>query len=149
MVFSLRSTQTIMAVCFISVIVRVSFAVKRHHDRGKSYKGQHLIGAGLQVQSFSPLSSRQKAWQYPHRHRAREEDESSTSCSEDKQVLTFSRKLGGGSQSHLLVTPFLQQGHTSSNKVTSPNSETPSATHIQTITGLFPCCCFVLPQHQT
>jgi hypothetical protein len=35
-------------------------AVNRHHDQGKSYKGQHLIGAGLQVQKFSPLSSRQK-----------------------------------------------------------------------------------------
>jgi len=35
--------------------------VKRHHDHGKSYKGQHyLIGAGLQVQRFSPLSSRQE-----------------------------------------------------------------------------------------
>jgi hypothetical protein len=32
--------------------------VNRHHDHGKSHKGQHLIGAGLQVQSFSPLSSR-------------------------------------------------------------------------------------------
>jgi hypothetical protein len=35
-------------------------AVNRHHDQGNSYKGQHLIGAGLQVQRFSPLSSRQK-----------------------------------------------------------------------------------------
>jgi hypothetical protein len=33
--------------------------VNRHHDQGKSYKG-HLIGAGLQVQRFSPLSSRQE-----------------------------------------------------------------------------------------
>ena len=24
-------------------------AVNRHHDQGKSYKKQHLIGAGLQV----------------------------------------------------------------------------------------------------
>jgi hypothetical protein len=32
--------------------------VHRHHDQGNSYKGQHLIGAGLQVQRFSPLSSR-------------------------------------------------------------------------------------------
>jgi hypothetical protein len=30
-----------------------------HHDQGKSYKRQ-LIGAGLQVQRFSPLSSRQE-----------------------------------------------------------------------------------------
>jgi hypothetical protein len=33
-------------------------AVNRHQDQGKSYKKQHLIGAGLQVQRFSPLSSR-------------------------------------------------------------------------------------------
>jgi len=32
--------------------------VSRHHDQGNSYKGQHLSGAGLQVQRFSPLSSR-------------------------------------------------------------------------------------------
>ena len=36
----------------------VSIAVKKHHDQGNSYKGQHLIGATLQVQRFSPLSSR-------------------------------------------------------------------------------------------
>jgi hypothetical protein len=34
--------------------------VNRHHDQGKSNKGQHLIGAGLQVQRFNPLSSRQE-----------------------------------------------------------------------------------------
>jgi hypothetical protein len=32
--------------------------VNRHHDQDKSYKRQHLIGAGLQVQRFSPVSSR-------------------------------------------------------------------------------------------
>jgi hypothetical protein len=35
--------------------------VNRHHDQGNSYKGQHLIGAGLQVLRFSPLSS---WWEY-------------------------------------------------------------------------------------
>jgi hypothetical protein len=30
--------------------------VNRHHDPGKSYKKQHLAGAGLQVQRFSTLS---------------------------------------------------------------------------------------------
>jgi hypothetical protein len=29
-----------------------------NHDN--SYKGQHFIGAGLQVQTFSPLSSRRE-----------------------------------------------------------------------------------------
>jgi hypothetical protein len=46
-------------------------AMKRHHDQGKSYKGLHLIGAGLQVQRFSPLSSWWEAWQHPGRHGAR------------------------------------------------------------------------------
>jgi hypothetical protein len=27
---------------------RVFLAVKRHHDQGNSYKGQHFIGAGFQ-----------------------------------------------------------------------------------------------------
>lgn len=31
-----------------------------HHDQDNFYKGQHLIGAGLQVQRFSRLSSRQE-----------------------------------------------------------------------------------------
>jgi hypothetical protein len=32
--------------------------MNRHYDQGKSCKEQHLIGAGLQVQRFSPVSSR-------------------------------------------------------------------------------------------
>jgi hypothetical protein len=39
-------------------------AVKRHHNQGNSYKGQHLIGASLQVLRFNPLSSWLEAWQY-------------------------------------------------------------------------------------
>jgi hypothetical protein len=42
--------------------------------------GQHLIGAGQQLQRFSPLSLR--AWQHPGRHGAGRA-ESSTSSSED------------------------------------------------------------------
>ena len=42
------------------VLVRVFTAVNRHHDQDKSYKGQHLTGAGLQVLRFCPLSSGQK-----------------------------------------------------------------------------------------
>jgi hypothetical protein len=37
----------------ISVFVRVGIAVKRHHDRGNSYKGNHLTGAGLQCRGWS------------------------------------------------------------------------------------------------
>lgn len=29
-------------------------AVSRHRDQCKSYKGQHLVGPGLQVQRFQP-----------------------------------------------------------------------------------------------
>ena len=34
--------------------------MNRYHDQGKSYKGKHLFGVGLQVQRFSPLLSRQE-----------------------------------------------------------------------------------------
>jgi hypothetical protein len=40
----------------VGVLVRVSTAVKRHNDKGNSYKGQHLFGAGLLVLRFSPLA---------------------------------------------------------------------------------------------
>ena len=50
------------------VLVRVSIAVKRYHDQVNFYKGQHLIGAGLPLQKFSPLSSWQEAWQHLCRH---------------------------------------------------------------------------------
>ena len=46
--------------------------VPRYHKEGNSYKGQHLIGAGLQVQRFSPLLSKRKIWQCPGRHGAGE-----------------------------------------------------------------------------
>ena len=51
-----------------SVLVRVSTAVKKHLDQGKSYKEQHLIGAGLQVLRFIPLSLWWEASQHPGRH---------------------------------------------------------------------------------
>lgn len=37
--------------------LRVSNAVTRHHEHGKSYKEKYLIGACLQFQKFSLLSS--------------------------------------------------------------------------------------------
>lgn len=39
----------------IGVLVKVSITVKRHHNHSNSYKGQHLIGAGLKFQRCSPL----------------------------------------------------------------------------------------------
>jgi len=41
--------------------------------QGNSYKGKHLIGTGLQVQRFSPLSSWLEALQHPGRPGAGEE----------------------------------------------------------------------------
>jgi hypothetical protein len=92
------------------VLVRISIAVKRHHDQGNSYKGQHLIGAGLQVQRFSPLSSRWEAWQHPGRHDAGEGAES-TSCSERNQKTNFHA-------ARRRVSKPTPQRHTSSNKAT-------------------------------
>jgi hypothetical protein len=63
----------------LSVLVRVSVAVKRHRDHSNSYKGKHLIGTGLQVQRFSSLSSWREAWWHAGRHGAGEVAESSTS----------------------------------------------------------------------
>ena len=38
---------------FISACLRQCFiAVKRHHDHDNSYKGKHLIGAGLQFRGL-------------------------------------------------------------------------------------------------
>ena len=44
----LRQKPNILSILTLAVLVRVSVAVKRHHDHGNSHKGKHLIGAGLQ-----------------------------------------------------------------------------------------------------
>jgi hypothetical protein len=36
----------------LSKCLRVSFAVKKHHDHNNFYKGKHLIQAGLQFRSL-------------------------------------------------------------------------------------------------
>ena len=36
----------------LGVYLRVSIALKRHHDHGNSYKGSHFIGAGLQFRGL-------------------------------------------------------------------------------------------------
>jgi hypothetical protein len=42
-------------IIILVVLVRVSVVVKRHHDHSNLYKGNHLIGDGIQFQRFSPL----------------------------------------------------------------------------------------------
>ena len=71
-------------------------AVKRSRDQGNSYKGQHLIEDGPEVQS---ISSKQEAWTHLGRHDVGEGAESSISSFKGSQEQTALRKLGGGSQS--------------------------------------------------
>lgn len=70
----------------------VSIAVSRHHDHSNSYKGQRLIGAGLHVQWFSPLSSEGKHGSIQV-GMAAGGTKSSTSCTEGNQRL-FCGQLG-------------------------------------------------------
>ena len=93
--------------------------MKRHHDQGNSYKGQHLTGAGLQFQRFSLLLSWWEAWQYEGRHGFGGAKSSvSWSKSSQEEALFWL----GTSKSTPTVTHFFQQGHTYSNKATPPNS---------------------------
>ena len=107
---------------YLTVLVRISIAIKRHHSQGNSYKGQHFIEAGPQVLRFSPLSSWSEARQGPGRHIAGKA-ESSTSSSKGSQEQTVFQEEG------LKVHP-----HTSSNKDTPLNSAIHWAKYIQTTT---------------
>jgi hypothetical protein len=85
--------------------------VNRHHDQGKSYKKQHLIGAGLQVQRFSPLSSR---WEHGSIQAGMAQEELRVLCLHPKAAsgrLT-SRQLGWGSYTHIHSdTPIPTRSH--------------------------------------
>jgi hypothetical protein len=73
--------------------------VNRYHAQGKSYKKQHLLGAGLQVQRFSPLSSR---WEHGSIQAGMAQAELRVLCLNPKAAsgrLT-SRQLGWGSYTH-------------------------------------------------
>ena len=50
-------SATLRVIVITAAMARVPIAGKRRHDQGSSYKGGYLIGTGLQVQRFSPLSS--------------------------------------------------------------------------------------------
>jgi hypothetical protein len=111
----------------LSITVLGFTAVNRHHDQGNSYKGQHLIGAGLQDQRFSPLSSRQGHVSVHGTGGA----EKSTRRSKGRQEKTGSHmSTRRVSKSTLTETHILQQSHTYSNKATPPNSATSWVTHI-------------------
>jgi hypothetical protein len=106
--------KIIFSVIIAYVLIRVSNAVRRHHDQGNSYKGQHLIGAGLQVQRFSPLSSRRENSSFQAGMALEKELKALCLQSKRSQEQTVSMWLGRGSQKPTpTVTHFLQQGHTS------------------------------------
>ena len=93
-----------------SVLVRVFNAVERHHDQSNSYKGKHLIGAGLRFQRFSPLSSWWEAWWHAGRHGAGEGAKNSMYRSKGNRKRlrhTSSNKVTPTSaRLHLLIVPL-------------------------------------------
>lgn len=62
--------------CHLGALVRVSIAIKGHHDHSHSYKEQHLTRTGLRVQRLGPLSSFEEAWWCAGRHSTEEVAES-------------------------------------------------------------------------
>jgi hypothetical protein len=105
-----------VCVCVVGILT----AVSRHHDQGKSYKRQHLIGAGLQVQRFSLVSSR---WEHGSIQTGVVQAELRVLHLHLKVASgrLNSRQLGLKAHTHSdTPTPtrprLLQQGHTSSDK---------------------------------
>ena len=104
-------------------------AVNRNHDHGSSYKDDiYLIGAGLQIQRFSPLSSRQGLVSI---REGMVQASLSVLYLHPKAASgrMVSRELGWGSSS-----PH-PQWHTYSNRDTPSDTATPWAKHMQTITA--------------
>lgn len=52
------------------VLARALLAVKRYHDNGSSYKGNHLIGGCLRIKRINSLLSWPEKWRYVGRHNA-------------------------------------------------------------------------------
>jgi hypothetical protein len=116
----------------VSVLVKV-LLLRRDTKAKVTLTGQHLIGAGLQVQRFSPLSSR---WEHGSTQAGMAQEELRVRSSEGKQEKTgFQPARGSVSKPTPTVRHFLQQGHTYSSKATPPNSATPWVKHIQTTIG--------------
>ena len=116
-------------------------AVKRHHNHNNSYNGKHLIGAGLQSQRFSPLSSWYEAWQHGRQTwcwrsqekpkvlhldlKATEGGLSSAGSQAESGILYWAEFEHRSPQSPLL------QWHTSFNEIIPSNSATPYGPNIQ------------------
>ena len=84
--------------------------MNRHLDQGKSYKGQHLIGAGLQVQRFSPSSS---GWKHGRVQTGMVQEELRVLYLKAASGRLTSRQLRIDLKPISIETHLLQQGHTS------------------------------------
>lgn len=105
------------------VLVRVSIAVKTHHDHSISHKGKHSTGAGSRLQRFSPLSSWREAWQHAGRN----------GSGKELRILLLILKqqketIVGGLKSPKpapTVTYVVQQGHAYFSRATLTDRATP------------------------
>ena len=113
-----------------SVLVRVLLLWTDTVTKASLINKEHLIGASLQFQRFSPLSSR---WKHGSNQAGMAHAELRVLHLHPKTAsgrLT-SRELGWGSYAH---TDSDTPGHTYSNKATPTNVATPWSKNIQTIT---------------
>ena len=85
------------------ILVRVSIAVKRQHIHGNSYKGKHLIRAGLQCIGL-----------VRYHHRRKHGGTQADVVLEKMRVLRLIHRQYEETETHIL-----QQSHTYSSKATS------------------------------
>jgi hypothetical protein len=114
-----------------SVCLRVSIAVKRYHGHNNSYKGKHLIGAGLPFQYLV------------HYHHGGNHGSMQADMVLEKELAESSTSRSMGIRKRLrctrsgfkflkpqclpTMTHFLQQGYTYSKKATPPNNVLPTS----------------------
>lgn len=119
-----------VALIFISLIVLVRdsiVAVKKHHDYGKLYKDNQLKGLACRF------------WGSGNYYQSRKHGNIQAGMAlKEARVLYLvpkatRRRLSWRQQGKGFQSPP-QKWHTSSNKATLPNNDTPWTTHIQTIT---------------
>ena len=110
-----------------SILVRVCITIKRQYDQGNSYKGQHLIGTGTEVQSIiikeGMMAVSRQAW-----------------CGKSWEFFIFIQRKPGTDcpqAARMRVFKPTLQWHTYSFRATPSNSATPWAKNIQTITSSF------------
>ena len=68
------------------VLVRVSIAVKRHHDHGYSYKGKHLIEVVAYISEVQSIIIMAGIMVHAGRHSTGEVVESPITCGQQEMV---------------------------------------------------------------